>query len=139
MPKSNATTPSVIRKAQRSPQGENDIFALDIGTRNVVGVIGHMEDGVFTVSEAVSVPHKRRAMLDGQIEDIVETSRIVSQVKEALEEKAEMSLSRVAIAAAGRALKTKRASVITELDGRESITVNMLKSLGHSISQGQKG
>lgn len=129
MPKSNATTPSVIRKAQRSPQGENDIFALDIGTRNVVGVIGHMEDGVFTVSEAVSVPHKRRAMLDGQIEDIVETSRIVSQVKEALEEKAEMTLSRVAIAAAGRALKTKRASVITELDGRESITENMLKSL----------
>ncbi|MGN1106599.1 MAG: cell division FtsA domain-containing protein, partial [Huintestinicola sp.] len=35
----------------------------------------------------------------------------------------------VAIAAAGRALKTKRASVITELDGRESITENMLKSL----------
>lgn len=129
MPKSKAPTPSVIRKAQKSPQGENDIFALDIGTRNVVGVIGHMEDGVFTVSEAVSVPHKRRAMLDGQIEDIVETSRIVSQVKEALEEKAEMTLSRVAIAAAGRALKTKRASVITELDGRESITENMLKSL----------
>lgn len=129
MPKSKAPTPSVIRKAQKSPQGENDIFALDIGTRNVVGVIGHMEDGVFTVSEAVSVPHKRRAMLDGQIEDIVETSRIVNQVKEALEEKAEMTLSRVAIAAAGRALKTKRASVITELDGRESITENMLKSL----------
>lgn len=129
MPKSKAPTPSVIRKAQKSPQGENDIFALDIGTRNVVGVIGHMEDGVFTVSEAVSVPHKRRAMLDGQIEDIVETSRIVSQVKEALEEKAEMSLSRVAIAAAGRALKTKRASVVTELDGRESISENMLKSL----------
>ncbi|MDD6991401.1 MAG: cell division FtsA domain-containing protein [Oscillospiraceae bacterium] len=129
MPKSKAQGASVIRKAQKSPQGENDIFALDIGTRNVVGVIGHMEDGVFTVSEAVSVPHKRRAMLDGQIEDIVETSRIVSQVKAALEEKAEMTLSKVAIAAAGRALKTKRASVETELDGRESITENMLKSL----------
>ena len=129
MPKSKAQGASVIRKAQKSPQGENDIFALDIGTRNVVGVIGHMEDGVFTVSEAVSVPHKRRAMLDGQIEDIVETSRIVSQVKTALEEKAEMTLSRVAIAAAGRALKTKRAMVETELDGRESITENMLKSL----------
>lgn len=129
MPKTKAQGASVIRKAQKSPQGENDIFALDIGTRNVVGVIGHMEDGVFTVSEAVSVPHKRRAMLDGQIEDIVETSRIVNQVKTALEEKAEMTLSRVAIAAAGRALKTKRASVENELDGRESITENMLKSL----------
>lgn len=129
MPKSKVQGPSMIRKTQRNPQGENDIFALDIGTRNVVGVIGHMEDGVFTVSEAVSVPHKRRAMLDGQIEDIVETSRIVSQVKNALEDKAEMTLSKVAIAAAGRALKTKRASVITELDGRESITENMLKSL----------
>lgn len=129
MPKSKAQGASVIRKAQKSPQGENDIFALDIGTRNVVGVIGHMEDGVFTVSEAVSVPHKRRAMLDGQIEDIVETSRIVNQVKTALEDKAEMTLSKVAIAAAGRALKTKRAMVETELDGRESITENMLKSL----------
>lgn len=129
MPKSKVQGASMIRKAQRTPQDENDIFALDIGTRNVVGVIGHMDDGVFTVSEAVSVPHKRRAMLDGQIEDIVETSRIVSQVKEALEEKADMTLSKVAIAAAGRALKTKRSSVITELDGRESITENMLKSL----------
>ncbi|MCI7766535.1 MAG: pilus assembly protein PilM [Oscillospiraceae bacterium] len=129
MPNSKASGSSVMRKAQRSPQGENDIFALDIGTRNVVGVIGHMDDGVFVVTDAYSVPHVRRAMLDGQIEDIVETARIVGKVKAALEEKAGMLLSRVAIAAAGRALKTRRASLEAELDGKESITENMLKSL----------
>lgn len=129
MPNSKASGSSVMRKAQKTPQGENDIFALDIGTRNVVGVIGHMDDGVFVVTDAYSVPHIRRAMLDGQIEDIVETARIVGKVKSALEEKSGMILSKVAIAAAGRALKTRRASLETELDGKESITENMLKSL----------
>lgn len=129
MPKSKTAGGSVIRKSQKTPQDENDIFALDIGTRNVVGVIGHMDDGTFHVDEAVSVPHKRRAMLDGQIEDIVETSRIVNQVKTILEEKTDIALTKVAIAAAGRALKTMRSSIEIELDGKESITDNMLKTL----------
>ncbi len=117
------------RKTPKLMQTENEIFGLDIGTRNVVGIIGHMSEGVFIVDESVSVPHKRRAMMDGQIEDIAETARIVRMVKEQLEEKANMTLTRVAIAAAGRALITKRSHVENDIDGKDKITENMLKSL----------
>ena len=117
------------RKLPTRAQTENDIFALDIGTRNVVGVIGHMDDGVFVVDEAVSIAHKRRDMLDGQIEDIGETARIVYKVKTELESRTGISLSRVSIAAAGRALKTKRSAVEIDVEGKDKITESMLKSL----------
>lgn len=117
------------KRLPRARQSEDDIFALDIGTRNVVGIIGHMEDGVFCVDCNVSEPHKRRAMLDGQIEDIGETARVVKKVKEQLEEKSGMTLCRVAIAAAGRALVTKRSSIEKNIEGKESITEEVLRSL----------
>lgn len=118
-----------VKKLPRVMQSDNDIFGLDIGTRNVVGVIGHMTDGVFIVDDAVSIPHKRRAMMDGQIEDIAETARIVRMVKEQLEERNNMTLTKVAIAAAGRALITKRSTVENDIDGKDKITENMLKAL----------
>lgn len=118
-----------INASKTLEQGENDIFALDIGTRNVVGIIGRSEEGVFTVCEAVTVPHNRRAMMDGQIEDINGTANIVRLVKEQLEKKTGMILKKVSIAAAGRALVTKRTIADRETDSREQITENALKSL----------
>ncbi len=132
MPKAKQTPPSKTVTGIKLPkvmQTENDIFALDIGTRNVVGIIGHADEGVFVVTEAVSIPHRRRDMLDGQIEDINETARIVRHVKERLEEKTGMTLTRVAIAAAGRALKTKRSSVENDIEGKDKVTESMLKAL----------
>ncbi|MDE6592735.1 MAG: pilus assembly protein PilM [Oscillospiraceae bacterium] len=117
------------KRLPRARQSEDDIFALDIGTRNVVGIIGHMEDGVFCVDYNISEPHKRRAMLDGQIEDIGETARVVKRVKEQLEEKSGMTLCRVAIAAAGRALVTKRSSIEKNIEGKENISEEVLRSL----------
>ena len=117
------------KRLPRARQSEEDIFALDIGTRNVVGIIGHMEEGVFCVDYNVSLPHKRRAMLDGQIEDIGETARVVRKVKEQLEEKSGMTLVRVSIAAAGRALVTKRSSLQKNIDGKDSISEEMLRAL----------
>lgn len=128
-PAAKSAPAKAVKRGPKIMQTEDDIFGLDIGTRNVVGIIGHMNDGVFTVDESVSVPHKRRAMMDGQIEDIGETARIVRLVKEQLEEKTNMTLTRVAIAAAGRALITKRSSVENDIDGKDKITENMLKSL----------
>lgn len=117
------------RKLPGRKQTDDDIFALDIGTRNVVGIIGHMEDGVFFVDEAVSIPHKRRDMLDGQIEDIGGTASIVNRVKEELENLTGISLSSVAIAAAGRALQTKRSFVENDIEGKDKINEAMLKAL----------
>lgn len=131
IPAAKPTAPRTTgtRRVQKLPQGENDIFALDIGTRNVVGIIGHMEDGTFVVTDAYSVPHSHRDMLDGQIEDINETARIVRQVKETLENKSGMALTRVAIAAAGRALRTKRTFIEHDVESKEKITEDTLRSL----------
>jgi cell division protein FtsA len=51
--------------------------------------------------------HRQRAMYDGQVHDVEEVARAVMIVKEALEKKSEMSLKQVAVAAAGRALRTE--------------------------------
>lgn len=82
------------------------IFALDVGTRSIKGVVGLMEDGFFRVIAADVREHGSRAMFDGQIHDIGEVARGVSAVKSKLEENSGRALESVYIAAAGRALKT---------------------------------
>lgn len=110
------------------PQEENELFALDIGTRTVVGIIGHMDDNIFCVDYAESLPHKRRAMIDGQIEDIPVVSSVVKQVREKLEAQSGIKLSRVAIAAAGRALKTHRTEMSFDIKDKDSISEDDVKS-----------
>lgn len=112
----------------KRPQGEDEIFALDIGTRTVVGILGKMENGIFNVIASYSTAHKQRAMIDGQIEDIEEVARVVSIVKNQLEDKTGVTLSRVAIAAAGRALKTKRAELEFDIEEKDVITEDAVKS-----------
>ena len=109
-------------------QQEDEIFALDIGTRNVVGIIGHNEEDVFCIDHAVSVPHVQRAMIDGQIEDIPEVARVVRNIKEKLEEKSGISLTNVSIAAAGRALRTRRIELSFNVEDKESISEEDVKS-----------
>lgn len=109
-------------------QAEDEIFALDIGTRNVVGVLGKMKDGVFSVISSFSAAHKQRAMVDGQIEDIQEVARVAGEVKKQLENKNGIILSRVAIAAAGRALKTRRTELEFEIEEKDTITEDTVKS-----------
>jgi len=115
-------------KKNKRAQSDADIFALDIGTRTVVGVLGHMNNQMFCVDAAVSIPHTQRAMIDGQIEDIDEVAKVVSRVKAKLEEKTGIKLSKVSIAAAGRALKTRCTSVDFDIEDKESINEDMLKS-----------
>ncbi len=124
--KSDEQTKLSSRKLR--PQEENELFALDIGTRTVVGIIGHMDDNIFCVDYAESLPHKRRAMIDGQIEDIPVVSSVVKQVREKLETQSGIKLSRVAIAAAGRALKTHRTEMSFDIKDKDSISEDDVKS-----------
>lgn len=108
---------------------EDEIFALDIGTRTVVGVLGHVVDDTFVVDDCCSVPHKSRAMTDGQIEDIDEVAKIAGRVKAQLEERNGITLTEVSIAAAGRALKTCRTKASMDIEDKGYINDDMLKSL----------
>ena len=85
----------------------NNVFGLDIGTRNVVGTVGYRtEDGSFIVEAQYVKQHETRSMLDGQIHDIGRVGRTIAAVKTELEAQLDQPLSEVCIAAAGRVLKT---------------------------------
>lgn len=125
-PSSEAAKKAAPKKLR--PQSDEEIFALDIGTRTVVGIIGHMDDGTFCVDYAESIPHKRRAMIDGQIEDIPMVAGVAKQVISKLEADSGIKLERVAIAAAGRALKTRRTELSFDVKDKESISEDDVKS-----------
>jgi cell division protein FtsA len=103
-------------------QPQDLIFALDIGTRSVVGLVAeHQADGKLQVLATEVQEHTTRAMLDGQIHDVVEVAEIIRRVKDALETQVG-PLKKVAVAAAGRALKTVRTRVDRELVNNQRLT-----------------
>ncbi|HAN09541.1 MAG TPA: cell division protein FtsA [Clostridiales bacterium] len=97
-------------------ENNNLIFGLDIGTRTVVGVVGYKREKNFEVIAMDIEEHDSRAMVDGQIHDIAEVAKAVGLVKERLEAKIGCELKEVAIAAAGRSLKTYSVRVDNEID-----------------------
>ena len=81
--------------AERKPQGNDLIFALDIGTRSVVGVVGKAVEDRFKVLAVEAEEHKKRAMLDGQIDNIQQVADLVKAVTERLERNLDVRLERV--------------------------------------------
>ncbi len=94
---------------------ENYIFALDIGTRSVVGVVMQETPKGLEIVAFEHLEHQNRAMIDGQIHDIEQVAKAIRTVKEKLETKIGQKLAHVAVAAAGRALKTVRLKVNTDI------------------------
>jgi cell division protein FtsA len=117
----------VMKKVSIDENGA--IFALDIGTRSVVGLIGTWDKEKIIINYGAMEFHKKRSMYDGQIHDIDGVVEVVKKVKEQLEEKAGFSLKEVAIAAAGRALKTHRITVEKEIDSNREIDKNLVNSI----------
>ncbi|MGI9952954.1 cell division FtsA domain-containing protein [Moorellaceae bacterium AZ2] len=101
---------------------EETVFALDVGTRKVAGVILAQEKSKLRLRAAVIEEHKERAMLDGQIHNVPLVASVIKQVKEKLERKTRSPLTKVAVAAAGRALITQKAAAEREVGTGEEIT-----------------
>lgn len=97
-------------KKRLKAQPKSMIFALDIGTRSIIGIVGTVEGERLRVIATEKEEHTQRAMIDGQIEDIEQVAKVALIVKTRLEEKLRCKLKRVCVAAAGRALRTQRAS-----------------------------
>jgi len=103
-------------------QDKDLIFALDIGTRSIVGVVGRLVKDRFQVLAVESAEYSKRTMLDGQIDDIAGVADLARVVTERLGHKLEVDLKRVCVAAAGRALRTQRG--VFGLDLAEDRTIN---------------
>ncbi|NHM30626.1 pilus assembly protein PilM [Bacillus sp. C11] len=97
------------------------IFALDIGTQSVVGIILEKDGSIFKVIDILSMEHTERAMLDGQIHDVPAVSRVISDLKTELE-KNYGPLKKVCVAAAGRSLKTVAAEAAVGIHGKPIMT-----------------
>ncbi|MGJ7035840.1 cell division protein FtsA [Anoxybacillus eryuanensis] len=97
------------------------IFALDIGTRSVVGIILKETDGQYQVEDIVIKEHEERAMLDGQIHDVLAVSNVILDIKKTLEER-HGPLTRVCVAAAGRSLKTEKGRANISIKGKPLLT-----------------
>lgn len=82
------------------------VFALDLGTRLVMGLIMEKTPEGYQIIARAQTEHRQRAMYDGQIHDVEEVAQAVQRVKDELERKMNSKLHYVSVAAAGRALKT---------------------------------
>ncbi|MEH7379585.1 cell division FtsA domain-containing protein [Bacillus sp. JJ1533] len=96
------------------------IFALDIGTRSVVGLIVKKTGSTYRMIDIVIREHKERAMVDGQIHDVIAVSDVICEIKDILEKK-HGTLTKAAVAAAGRALKTERSSETIQISSKPLI------------------
>ena len=93
------------------------IFALDIGTRSVIGIVAEKNaDGSMDIIATKRQEHTTRAMLDGQIHDVPQVAAVITAVKNALA-KETGPLQHAAVAAAGRALYTMTAEAELEVNG----------------------
>lgn len=105
------------------------LFALDIGTRSVKGVLGKVENEKFKVVCEKIIEHEERAMIDGQIHDINKVAQVVLKIKKYMESKTGIVIKEAAIAAAGRFLKTVLSKSSMELEENKEINNEIIRAL----------
>ncbi|MBP5198781.1 MAG: cell division protein FtsA, partial [Lachnospiraceae bacterium] len=88
-----------------------------------------MKDNKFHVIGQRSKEHETRAMLDGQIHDIIKVGSSIKTVKEQLEEDLNVELKDVCIAAAGRVLKTVTTHAETEFESDKEVEETDINNL----------
>ncbi len=115
--------------ADLKEQEKDLIFALDIGTRSIVGVVGRAVGDRLKVLDVELAEHGKRAMMDGQIDDIQQVGALARTVTERLEGRLGVHLERVCVAAAGRALRTQTGSFCLELPQEQSIDSELISRL----------
>ena len=97
------------------------LFALDIGTRSIVGIILEQSGEKYHVADILVKEHKERAMVDGQIHNVLLVAQLIQEIKEELE-KTHGPLTKVSVAAAGRSLKTEQAVTKIDIKNRPLLT-----------------
>ena len=115
--------------AEYKAQEQDLIFALDIGTRSIVGVVGRPVGGRLKVLDIEMAEHTSRAMLDGQIDNIQQVAALARTVTDRLESRLGIRLERVCVAAAGRALRTQSGCFRIDLPQKQAITAEQISRL----------
>jgi cell division protein FtsA len=101
---------------------EDVLFALDIGTRKVMGLVYERLDEGFRILGHSIMEHPNRSMRDGQIHHVSEVASVIKSVKNELEDMIGVQLTNVAVAAAGRSLRTAIGEATCSLDLTQPVT-----------------
>ena len=129
---------SLVVQERKRLQNMQKLFALDIGTRSVVGIILEHENDRFHVADILVKEHKERAMVDGQIHNVVLVADLIKEIKSELEQ-VHGSLTKVSVAAAGRSLKTEQASTKVNIKNRPIFTEEDISRLElQAVQQAQQ-
>ncbi len=123
------------------------IFALDIGTRKIIGLVMQKSEQGYEVLGAEMIEHQTRAMLDGQIHDVEAVADTILAIKKVLEDRLDIQLESAAVAAAGRALKTARGTAqkinhfVTEISRDEvrALEIEAVQQAQHLLARDDKG
>lgn len=129
------------RAAKPAPQAAKEplLFALDIGTRSVVGIVGYQEEERFHIVDFEQMEHPGRAMIDGQVEDIHQVAQLIGTVKQRLQDRVKQPLTQVAVAAAGRALRTVQVRIERRLEPGSTVDRAMVMGMeGEAIEKAQQ-
>ncbi len=108
---------------------KEEIFALDIGTRKVMGIIARREDDCLEILDVEMMEHPTRPMFDGQIHGIDEVAKTVKKIKDKLESRLGKKLAKVGVAVAGRNLLTFKSSASRDFFQTEEVTQDLIKAL----------
>ncbi|NLM54445.1 MAG: pilus assembly protein PilM [Firmicutes bacterium] len=108
---------------------QTPIFALDIGTHKIAGLLMRKSNDGYQIEHGVMLEQLPQAMRDGQIHNIASVAKVIRQVKSQLEKASGMTLSEAAVAAAGRSLETRTSEARRVLHPAEPLTEDAVKAL----------
>jgi len=108
---------------------KEEIFALDIGTRKVMGIVARRNDESLEILDVEMMEHPARPMFDGQIHSIDEVAKTVKKIKEKLESRLGKKLDKAGVAVAGRNLLTYKSKVSRDFVQAEEVTLDLIRTL----------
>ena len=116
------------------------VYALDIGTRSIVGVVGEPCGGKLKVLAVEVAEHAERSMADGQIDNIRQVAELAKVVTKRLEERLGVELKKVCVAAAGRSLQTQKGVFCLESEEDQVVTQELISRLeAGAVSNAEEG
>jgi cell division protein FtsA len=108
---------------------KEEIFALDIGTRKVMGIIARRSGESLEILDVETLEHPSRPMFDGQIHSIDEVAKTVKLIKDKLESRRGYKLDKVGVAVAGRNLLTYKSLAQRDFSQPEEVTQDLIRAL----------
>lgn len=116
------------------------LFALDIGTRKVAGLVVEPQGRGLRVLAARMQEHPDRAMMDGQVHKVEAVAAVVAEIKAGLEAELGLKLHSAAVAAAGRTLHTRQGQAKRRLPFPAEVPQEIILELElEAVRQAQAG